>query len=82
MSHTLKSKIEIVNNKLSEITGKDHVMMADIVIDFNEIVAIREQAHDDSSEISPDMCTVYLRSGEFFYLYTPYLEVASRLGWL
>jgi hypothetical protein len=81
MRNLLKSKIELVNTKLSEITGTDQTMMAEIIVDLNDIVAVREHAPDNESEINPNTCAIYLNNGDYFCLFTPYSEVVRRLGW-
>lgn len=38
-------------------------------------------ADEEDDEINPNMCAVYLISGEFFILYKPYADVIEILEW-
>jgi hypothetical protein len=42
---------------------------------IEDITAVRESIEDGDEEINPDKCTIYLRSGEYFIISTPYKEI-------
>lgn len=82
MDKFINAEIDLINNKLADIMGGETVVMrAKIKILTSSIISIREFANDEDEEINPDMCMVYLTSGEFFILHTPYQEVVKILGW-
>ena len=82
MDKFINAEIDLINNKLADIMGGETVAMrAKIKILTSSIISIREFANDEDEEINPDMCAVYLTSGEFFILHTPYQEVVKILGW-
>ena len=82
MINILKTKIDLNNTKLSDITGVEHLIHAEICINIDEITAVRQHAEDDEEHINPDLSFVYLKSGEYFMIYTPYTEVLQQLGWV
>jgi len=82
MEKFINAEIDLINNKLADIMGGETVAMrAKIKILTSSIISVREFADDKDDEINPDMCMVYLTSGEFFILHTPYQEVVKILGW-
>jgi len=81
MGRFLKTKIEIVNLKMLDVTGVEHIAIAETIIDLNEVAVVRQQAPDDEHIIDDNLCVVYLKSGEFFNLLMPYKEVVEALGW-
>jgi len=82
MDKFINAEIDLINNKLADIMGGETVAMrAKIKILTSSIISVREFADDKDEEINPDMCMVYLTSGEFFILHTPYQEVVKILGW-
>jgi hypothetical protein len=82
MDKFINAEIDLINNKLADIMGGETVAMrAKIKILTSSIISVREFADDKDEEINPNMCAVYLTSGEFFILHTPYQEVVKILGW-
>jgi len=82
MEKFINAEIDLINNKLADIMGGETVVMrAKIKILTSSIISVREFADDKDEEINPNMCTVYLTSGEFFILHTPYQEVVEILEW-
>lgn len=79
--YTLKSKIDLINRDLADMGIKPRGQKVDIMILASSIVSVRQVIDDDDIEVNHDKCSVYLTSGEFFELYTPYEEVIKRLEW-
>jgi len=78
----ITAEIELLNTKMAELIGSGkHTIRAEVRILTENIIAVRQFADDEDEEINPDMCAVYLTSGEFFILHTPYQEVVKILGW-
>ena len=74
--------VEVLNAKMAELIGSGkHTIRAEVRILTENIVAVRQFADDEDEEINPDMCAVYLTSGEFFILHTPYAEMLQILNW-
>ena len=73
----LTTKIELVNSKLKDLTNNEYLMKAELVVCIEDIIGVREDAQDDDDSISPDICRIYLSSGEAFTIFTPYEEVKS-----
>jgi hypothetical protein len=78
----ITAKIDLINTKMAELIGSGkHTMKAEVRILVDNIIALREWADEEDDEINPDMCAVYLISGEFFILYKPYADVIEVLEW-
>lgn len=85
----ITAEIELLNTKMAELIGSGkHTIRAEVRILTENIVAVRQFADDEDSvnsllvdEINPDMCAVYLTSGEFFILHIPYAEMLETLRW-
>lgn len=78
----IAAKIDLVNSKLSDLTGNDNcTVKAEVRILTSSIVSVREYAGDENDEIDPEMCAVYLASGEFFILHFPYAHIINILEW-
>jgi hypothetical protein len=78
----ITAEIDLINTKMAELIGSGkHTMKAEVRILTDNIIALREWADEEDDEINPDMCAVYLTSGEFFILYKPYAEVVEILEW-
>lgn len=75
----LETTIEVINKRDEDILGYEHIMYVEILIDFDEICAVREVIDDDEFEVNPDKCEVYLRNGQYFTIFTKYKEVAKHL---
>jgi len=73
-------QIEIFNQKLSDIYGQECLMTAEIVIDLDEVAAIRQNCKEEIETIADDICVVYMKSGESFILMNPYLDVLHNLN--
>jgi hypothetical protein len=78
----ITAEIDLINTKMAELIGSGkHAMKAEVRILTSTIIAVREWADEEDDEINPKMCAVYLTSGEFFILYTPYADVIDILEW-
>ena len=82
MSKFITANIDLINSKLANLIGGETcTMKAEVRILTSNIVAVREWADEEDDEINPKMCAVYLTSGEFFILYTPYADMIEILEW-
>ena len=74
MSKLLITQIELLHDKEYDFIEQQDKSLANICIRYDEIVAVRQNA-DKADIINPNMCVVYLKSGELFFIFTPYEEV-------
>jgi hypothetical protein len=74
MSKLLITKTELLHDKEYDFMEQQDKSLADVCIKYDEIVAVRQNA-DEADIINPNMCVVYLKSGELFFIFTPYEEV-------
>ena len=77
-SELIETKIDIFNRKLEEI-GIEKSMLVDISIRLKDITAYRQYVDLDEFEINDDRCIVYMKSGEVFVIYTPYVIIQHLL---
>lgn len=75
----IETTIEVTNKKNEELLGYEHIMYVEILIDFDEICAVREVIDDDDTKVNPEKCQVYLKNGEYFTIFTKYKEVREQL---
>lgn len=75
----LETTIEVTNKKNEELLGFEEVMYVDLVVDFDMICAVRQVIDDNDNEVNPEKCQIYLKSGEYFTIFTKYQEVAKHL---
>ena len=71
----LETKLELVNLKQEELLGIENLILGKLIVDLNEVCAIREAGEDDSTDIDPKKCAIYLKSGDYFTILTPFDEV-------
>ena len=82
MERFIIADIDLINSKMADLIGSDEsTMRAEVRILTSTIIAVREYADEEDDEINPNMCMVYLTSGEFFILHTPYAEMLQILDW-
>jgi hypothetical protein len=82
MQKVIHSKIDLLNSKLIDIVGEQKAtMQVNVTILTCTIISVREWSDEDNTELNPNMCVVYLISGETWVIYTPYQEVIKILGW-
>ena len=82
MERFIIADIDLINRKMADLIGSDEsTMRAEVRILTSTIIAVREHADEEDDEINPNMCMVYLISGEFFILYKPYAAVIEILEW-
>jgi len=75
----IETTIEVTNKRDEELLGYEYIMYVEMLIDFNEICAVREVIDDNDTEVNPEKCQVYLKNGEYFTIFTKYKEVAKFL---
>lgn len=75
----LETTIEVTNKKNEELLGYEEIMYVDLLIDIEMICAVRQVIEDNDNEINPEKCQVYLKSGEYFTIFTKYKDVIKYL---
>lgn len=74
----LKTEVELINTHLSDLfNGNEVAGFVKIELLLTDVVAVRQNIQD--GEVDPDdgSCVVYMKSGEFFIVYTPYQRVVT-----
>ena len=78
MSKLLITQTELLHDKEYDFMEGQDNSLDNLCIRYDEIVAVRENA-DKADVINPDMSVVYLKSGELFFIFTPYEEVLKHM---
>jgi hypothetical protein len=74
----IQTKIEVVNTKMEEMLGESDAMLVNMSFDLREVCAIREIIEDDFTEVETSKCHIYMRSGEYFMIFTPYKTILEQ----
>jgi hypothetical protein len=70
-NYIIQAKIEVIDNNLFELTGKEDSMLIDIAINLNDITAIRQKVNEEGI-VEEGQCIVYLKCGENFTIFSSY----------
>ena len=70
-----ETTINIFDLKHEEILGVEKMTTVAMFFRIEDITAVRESIEDGDEEINPDKCNIYMRSGEYFIISTPYKEI-------
>lgn len=71
----IQTTTDIVNLPLQELTGQEMSMPLDMSFNLKDVVAIRQTLMDNEFEVEPKRCFIYLKSGEYFIINTPYKTI-------
>lgn len=71
----IQTTTDIVNLPLQELTGQEMSMPLDMSFNLKDVVAIRQTLMDNEFEVEPNRCFIYLKSGEYFIINTPYKTI-------
>lgn len=74
-----QTKIDLVDNTLKELTGTESCVSVEMLINTDEIYAVRRTINSDTLEIEPDECVIYMKSGENFVIKESYKKVLSYI---
>jgi hypothetical protein len=78
----IQTTTEVQNLQLRDLTGQEIYVPVNMSFNLKDVVAIREALMDNEYEIDSSRCFIYLKSGEYFIIYTPYetiLELYNTL---
>ena len=78
----IQTTTEVQNLQLRDLTGQEIYVPVNMSFNLKDVVAIREALMDNEYDIDPSRCFIYLKSGEYFIIYTPYetiLELYNTL---
>jgi len=76
-NYIIQTKIEVIDNNLFELTGKEDSMLIDIAINLNDITAVRQTVNE--AIVEEGQCRVYLRCGEDFCIYSSYETILNLM---
>ena len=77
-NYIIQTKIEVIDNNLFELTGKEDSMLIDIAINLNDITAVRQTVIEEAI-VEKGQCRVYLRCGEDFCIYSSYETILNLM---
>jgi hypothetical protein len=71
----IETTTDIVNLPLQELTGQEMSMPLNMSFNLKDVVAIRQTLMDNEFEVDSSRCFIYLKSGEYFIINTPYKTI-------
>jgi hypothetical protein len=71
----IETTTDIVNLPLQELTGQEMSMPLNMSFNLKDVVAIRQTLMDNEFEVDSSRCFIYLTSGEYFIINTPYKTI-------
>ena len=71
----IETTTEVQNLQLRDLTGQEMYVPVNMCFNIKDVVAVREALMDNEYEIDPSRCFIYLNSGEYFIIYTPYKTI-------
>ena len=75
----VESTIQIFDLKMQEVLGIEKKMAVAISFFLEDVTAVRENVEEGEDEIDPDKSIIYLKSGEYFVISTPYKWILEQL---
>jgi hypothetical protein len=71
----IETTTEVQNLQLKELIGQEIYAPVNMCFNLKDVVAIRESLMDNEFEVDPSRCFIYLKSGEYFIINTPYKTI-------
>ena len=71
----IETTTEVQNLQLRDLTGQEMYVFVNMCFNIKDVVAVREALMDNEYEIDPSRCFIYLKSGEYFIINTPYKTI-------
>jgi hypothetical protein len=71
----IETTTEVQNLQLRDLTGQEMYVPVNMCFNLNDVVAIRESLMDNEFELDYSRCFIYLKSGEYFIINTPYKTI-------
>ena len=71
----IETTTEVQNLQLRDLTGQEMYVPVNMCFNLNDVVAIRESLKDNDFEVDSSRCFIYLKSGEYFIINTPYKTI-------
>jgi hypothetical protein len=75
----IETSVAILKNKFEEMTGIVEFITVKMSFNLNDVTAFREAVNEDENEINSNKCVIYLKSGEYFFINTPYHTILELI---
>jgi len=75
----IETQIEVVDRKQQELTGVEEIMHVKLAFNSDDVSAVRQVIDDNDYDVNIKKCQIYLKSGEYFTIYTPYKQILELL---
>jgi hypothetical protein len=75
----IETSVAILKNKFEEMTGIVDFITVKMSFNLSDVTAFREAVNKDENEIDSNKCIIYLKSGEYFYINTPYHTILELI---
>jgi hypothetical protein len=75
----IETQVKIVKRNLEEMTGIVQFNTVNMSFDLNDVTAFRQAVNEEENEIDINHCVIYLKSGEYFFINTPYHTILELI---
>jgi pullulanase/glycogen debranching enzyme len=75
----IETSVAIIKHKFQEITGVVEFITVKMSFNLSDVTAFRQSINEDENEIDNNNCVIYLKSGEYFFINTPYHTILELI---
>jgi hypothetical protein len=75
----IETSVKIVKRKYEEMTGIEEYITVNMSFNLNDVTAFRQAVNEEENEIDINNCVIYLKSGEYFFINTPYHTILELI---
>ena len=75
----IETSVAILNRKFEDMTGVVEFIIVKMSFNLSDVTAFREAVNENDNKIDSNNCVIYLKSGEYFLINTPYNTILELI---
>jgi hypothetical protein len=75
----IETSVAILNRKFEDMTGVVEFIIVKMSFNLSDVTAFREAVNENNNKIDINNCVIYLKSGEYFLINTPYHTILELI---
>ena len=75
----IETSVAILNRKFEDMTGVVEFIIVKMSFNLSDVTAFREAVNENDNKIDSNTCVIYLKSGEYFLINTPYNTILELI---
>ena len=75
----IETSVAILNRKFEDMTGVVEFIIVKMSFNLSDVTAFREAVNENDNKIDINNCVIYLKSGEYFLINTPYNTILELI---